>query len=946
MSRSLAAQAEIDSSIVASLRSAVDREAIFLTPNTRLSRHVKELLRQLFFSGEATSSEFPEVIPFDSWSMAHRNALLVSARISPRALLKKHQDLVFWERVVSSSQFSEALISPFSAAQQAQQAYQLLRQWQVDIEQNVFEFSSALDSRALLHWQRDYQRQLAEAGQIGFVDAQCELLTAKALPQKKPLVLLGFQSPTPLQRALVAHFSPPDMAAEEVSLRSAESEVGFASYPDRESELRAAADWAENLSRHAEGRVAVVVQDLSSCRAEVERIFLQAFEPSALRTGGEASATSYNLSAGVPLSQTATVSVALDLLEAAVSPLSRTRWLGLLSSPYLAGEDISFRRQMMADCYAAGEAEYSFRQIIRLPQWSAARRRRSLSQHSDFYQRLQKVVKFLAELRPVRSASPSQWLLSMRQLWAIFSCPGERSLNSEEYQQWQQFIQCVDEFSSFDPIVGEVSFSRAVSLFRRHCEAKVFHRQSLLSEHAACRVDVLGGLEASGQIFDYLWLIGMSDQQWPPPVQPHPLIPRSLQLRLSMPAASSERQLSYAEAMTRGYLSSATEIVVSYPRQRDDIDCQLSPLCAAFLQRGVAPEARLAVPDNGFASRPLCDVHFIDFPDHYGRAYCPQRDAVDGILRGGAAVLRDQAQNPLWAYIKWRLGTQRLAEDVCGISPLERGNTIHAALEFIWRELGGSEGLAALFNSEGKEAAGDTAARLLIERALDAVLPGVFSSRFESPAAGLLPLEKENLAKRLLLWLQLECRRDDFSVAFLEHSLHCDLAGLRLNLRIDRVDRLTDGTLLLIDYKSGKTALSGWLDERLSEPQMPLYRCALTELAVADDSVPKVSAISYASLKSGAMAFNGLAVEEAAALSIKKIVDPQRYRYSGVESWDLLLAHWDVALRALAEEFLSGYAALDSSLLSQIDLDFEAVARINSSQISEQLQCAGDRFDV
>ncbi len=43
------------------------------------------------------------------------------------------------------------------------------------------------------------------------------------------------------------------------------------------------------------------------------------------------------------------------------------------------------------------------------------------------------------------------------------------------------------------------------------------------------------------------------------------------------------------------------------------------------------------------------------------------------------------------------------------------------------------------------------------------------------------------------------------------------------NLRLDRIDRLNDGTFLVIDYKSGDVSPKSWDLPRPDDVQLPLY---------------------------------------------------------------------------------------------------------------------------
>ena len=61
----------------------------------------------------------------------------------------------------------------------------------------------------------------------------------------------------------------------------------------------------------------------------------------------------------------------------------------------------------------------------------------------------------------------------------------------------------------------------------------------------------------------------------------------------------------------------------------------------------------------------------------------------------------------------------------------------------------------------------------------------------------------ERLLELLIEW---ELAREPFAIEMLERSLPLDIAGTRLGVRMDRVDRLADGQLMVIDYKSGDAA--------------------------------------------------------------------------------------------------------------------------------------------
>ena len=60
------------------------------------------------------------------------------------------------------------------------------------------------------------------------------------------------------------------------------------------------------------------------------------------------------------------------------------------------------------------------------------------------------------------------------------------------------------------------------------------------------------------------------------------------------------------------------------------------------------------------------------------------------------------------------------------------------------------------------------------------------------------------------------------------------LSGIKLILRIDRIDEIPGKGLLLIDYKTGRDAkTTDWFGENIHGPQLPLYALAKPAIGLA-----------------------------------------------------------------------------------------------------------------
>ena len=76
-------------------------------------------------------------------------------------------------------------------------------------------------------------------------------------------------------------------------------------------------------------------------------------------------------------------------------------------------------------------------------------------------------------------------------------------------------------------------------------------------------------------------------------------------------------------------------------------------------------------------------------------------------------------------------------------------------------------------------------------------------------------------------------------------------------MKIDRIDRIADGTTMLIDYKTGAANFTDWEPSlRIEDPQMPVYATSMSD---------KPMAIAYAVLRADLMGFSGLAEESETA---------------------------------------------------------------------------------
>lgn len=344
-----------------------------------------------------------------------------------------------------------------------------------------------------------------------------------------------------------------------------------------------------------------------------------------------------------------------------------------------------------------------------------------------------------------------------------------------------------------------------------------------------------------------------------------------------MPHSSAQRELEFTRLLTEQLLGSAPSVVVSYPQREADSDLRPSPLFLALPEVG-EKEIGLAAA-IGYTEQLRRSSRIETLADHTAPPW-------DGPLwRGGTAIFTHQAACPFRAFAQLRLGAEALDSAQPGLSPLDRGILIHEALQRVWNELRSHEGLMSI-PADRMEAV----VRNAVQESIDEMALKKRAIRQPRFAA----IEQARLEKIITEWLELERRRQPFTVLRQEEERKVAVGGVDLTIRADRVDRLDDGTLIVIDYKSGEHRPSEWDGDRPDEPQLPLY--AITAEAA-------LSGVFFGVLKVGKSRFSGLALSEGIVPKVKpgpKDVPLPEH-----------IENWRRVLQQLATDFRDGKAVVD-----------------------------------
>ncbi len=881
---------------------------LVLAPNQRLGRFIQDEYAQFQRQAEAEAWPTYPCHSFTTWTESLWEDLLSSSSDPQPFLINSAQEDAIWLEVLrrrgGPSDRGEGaddidLFNPAATASECRRAWNTLVRWNVAAETQP---GIAKEFSAWLADYRTYCDGRALIDQPSMVERLITYITGGKVAMPRRVVLVAFDDITPQMQSLLDCVKALGGSVEEYAPEIEPSSQCRVVTQDGESEVLSAAMWAENILRHfPDVRIGVVVPQLLSQRVQVERVFTDVFEPQYKLPDSPRHASPFNMSAGISLNAAPPIAMAILSLKLNFHSLDIEDIDKILHSPFLGEQSEVSSRSLLAEQLRAQYEEVrvsGFRAAIGEFKVTPAADSRSGEKGAmadtdasscirilpDFYERLQAFQKIA--LSASKEQSPSAWGELFCRQWQALGWPGNRSLDTLEYQQVEVWQKTITELVRFDYIFPSVSLSQAIELLERLAFATQFQAQTLSSP-----VQVLGLFEAAGLTFDYLWVMNLDNEAWPSPIRPNAFLPLSLQKERNMPLASVERELSLARRITERFKKTCSHLVMSHHEMDGDKLLEESSLI------GDLSLADLSDVLGGSKEKPsqrYCDVIFEKRDGEIIEdAVAPMVSDASGI-RGGSQILKDQAACPFKAFATHRLQAKVTEEYVPGISAALRGSLIHRALELVWKALENHASLIAHSDQELDELVGECIARSF-----------AITKDGNQLGARLKQLESERMSKLLHAWLALETQRAAFVVRSNESKKRVMIGDLPINIRFDRIDQLDDGSAFVLDYKTGKVDIRSWAGDRPDEPQVPLY-------AIANKT--DVSGVAFGQLNVDGVAFKGLAEDTGVAPGINGVGNPDDKNAAAIarlgfpEQWPELINQWRCVLEALAGEFTSGTA--------------------------------------
>ena len=669
-------------------------------------------------------------------------------------------------------------------------------------------------------------------------------------------------------------------------------------YADDDCELLSIATQMRAELEHNQNQLlGLVVPNLQLRRDAVVRAFEQTFYPGMSPLDIRAQRPAYEISLGQSLGEQPVVATALLVLQLSARSISGNELSSLLLSPYWLAAQTEARRREQLDRRLRDKRL----RVLTLEQLG-----------TELYKgsRLTPAIKKLVRLRKMSSTTLTDWATRFSIWLKVLGWPGESSVDSEEYQTVSAWLECLDDMQLLDE--GEsVSFTTAIDQLKTLASERVFQLET-----PATPIQVMGSLESHGLEFDCLWIAGLDGEQWPPAGSPSAFLLISEQKACRIPDSSAASRLALAEKEFCLWASQAPLLVASSAKTREgkelieatlpDIDTN-STSCALVQPLLTRIEnCELAVDPATLISQSMT----LDVIDDYRGPELPSGTKVDG----GARLFENQALCPFRAFALHRLRIRPLEEVGLGLDPRQHGTLLHAALEIFWQEVRTHERLCSLD-----------------DESLDALLRDVIqqSMKINEVPHEFQDMEQSRLTILLRDWLtQCEAPRQPFEVVQLESKQRIEHGGVVMDVIIDRIDKVDDA-LVVIDYKTGvNNRVTTWADERISNPQLPLYVLTDEDMAAA----------SFAQVASNQCRFVGVSRDDQMLPNVStgsKKSNKKDDAREPITDWTEWRKHWRASLDNIAQELRQGVATVSPMKNACTHCELASLCRIDNDATDE-----------
>jgi len=765
-------------------------------------------------------------------------------------LLTKIEQIFIWQHCVAQHA-TETQSAKESLAAAAEEAFWLAKHWSIDWQ--ALSKSTDANTQWFCSVAQIFMRYCTAHRCVDEIQLLTHAITRvrsnptaalTTLEESQHIIFYGFLSVTPLQEKFMRALKNAPCVVEWFHKQAIKqcATPTLHIFTSLEEELDAAMDWLyQTAQKNPQQRLALVVPELRLMRDRIESKWIQkSFDSNCIA-----------LLSPKPLSEYGLIQTGLALLKIALTQTPDLNALiTLLRSPYFGNmpEETIDRSSLSKKLRALQHDILTWDVIIHA---------------AGHWPTLQQLLRICHKSRKQKKQSLASWVAHWQELWQQVGFPNYATLNKKEQALYHYFLEKLTDFTTLLPWRKSLSALQAADALQQYCHKTLWR---LSEEDKRVTIFIAPVLEALHLSTDQAWLMHAYQYTIPFKLSVNPLLDKKIQYQYGIWAFNREQYDALSMACYETLQQVNKQLIISYVKETTEQNALPATFCHTLIATECAAREKIQ-------------------PSMLRQKHPTMLSAwSDETLPGASAALKTQRLCSMQAFAKHRLRLSPATESVLGLTAVERGIIIHRALQLIWQQLNTQTQLLNLTSE---------ALQQLLHRIIPIAFNTIDWSRRKLLATSVLALEQIHLTTLLTDWLALEATRPPFEIFSLEQSTDIRFAEKNWRLRVDRIDKLADGRLLLIDYKTGKTSIASWQQQLFTEPQLPLY--AVTHAL-------NIDAIAFAELSGGTLKMLGLA---------EHVVDLGKLgMLAASENWRRLKTEWRTKLTELTDDFVHSQASL------------------------------------
>jgi probable DNA repair protein len=772
------------------LKDAIKRNAVVITASRRLARDLQSAYAAQQTEAGVQTWVTPAISFWTDWCR-----LKLEACADPRPLPLPVDDFssaILWQRCLRGNA-PDGLPAMRGVERQARDAWQRIMSWKVPLSA-LKETARSPDEQMFVAAATQYQALLDASSwtdRDGMPGLVADLLSQRLVGIPHEIILAGFDRVVPALVDIIDALQAAGCKVQTAAAANTGAAARVASFDDHDAEMRAAGAWARSiLQDEPDAKIAIISPDLQSNAERDARLAREGLAPG-WQYAGAAWREAVNVSYGHKLDEFPAIAIALLVLRWLHHGLSTKEVSLLLRSKCLASAQCAGRSRLELLLRKLPDRAWSLRSLFEV-----LKGRDDSADSLAWFSGIEASIELQQE---ERLASPAHWASRMDALLNQWRWPGTSTPTSNEFQLINRWRDLLNELARTALITPQIRLQEAVERLLAIAGEVVFQPMA-----DGGVVSLMGTLEAAGMEFDHLWISGMHAGLWPPAANPSPLLSRELQKEFDLPDATPADTLRFAQRVLQRLTNSAEAVVFSWPRTDGE-----SELAASGLLDEIPHRACSDLADPGSHALQFCGTDTTAIIE----AEPVPPVAADERVSGGAYTVQRQSVEPFAAFVYGRLGVTRPDAIETGIAPSVRGNIIHTALHTLFAE---RPTRADLRNWDADN----------LEQRLGSAIDSALASHVrhaDETHTRLFSLERTRLFQLLRSFVAEEIDRSEFAILDVEKPIDSEAFGVRLSLRVDRIDRLADGSLLIIDYKTGRPRDLLNKDGDLKDLQLAVY---------------------------------------------------------------------------------------------------------------------------